>query len=362
MSRERALKAINLENTDKIPQLEVIDNPDFIKLISGIDPYEKPLESFLKTIENLDIDMIYNVPTESRKFEPDETQVDKEAGLSYTQWGLGGTPWHIPSMTTVDEILRYDPAKFEPKTEDDRRIHHLAMTSVSEIADEFSRTHCDAQRQAGNLALVPGVDWHTLIHYASEIFKWDNFFIAALESPIEFKGLLERFAKISIKISKAWAMTDIDLFVSHDDIAMSNGPLFSPDWYRENVFPWYKEIWKPIKDAGKKVLFISDGDISLLIDDLVEAGVDGFVLDSMIDLKSVIEKYGGTKILVGNVDAKVLTLYGEEEIEAEVQRCLSAAYNCPGYFLGIAGGIPYNIPVKNLETYFNVRNRWKIDK
>jgi hypothetical protein len=56
-SRERALKAINLEPTDRIPHYEFLSNPDFETELTGIDAYQHPLKARLRTLELLDIDM-----------------------------------------------------------------------------------------------------------------------------------------------------------------------------------------------------------------------------------------------------------------------------------------------------------------
>ena len=70
--------------------------------------------------------------------------------------------------------------------------------------------------------------------------------------------------------------------LSHDDLASYNGPVMSPEWLREHILRWYRKIWEPIKRKGIKVIFVSDGDYSLLIDDLAKLGADGFMIDHTI--------------------------------------------------------------------------------
>lgn len=60
-----------------------------------------------------------------------------------------------------------------------------------------------------------------------------------------------------------------------EDIAFGNGPLCSPAWLRKEFFPRLKRITTAWHKRGTKVLFHSDGNVMSLLDDLVEAGIDG---------------------------------------------------------------------------------------
>ncbi|MFB0517244.1 MAG: uroporphyrinogen decarboxylase family protein, partial [Candidatus Neomarinimicrobiota bacterium] len=161
---------------------------------------------------------------------------------------------------------------------------------------------------------------------------------------------------------EAWSQVDIEVFISHDDLAMTKGPIFRPDWFREHIFPHYPQIWKPLKDKGIKVIFCSDGNYGPLIDDIAAAGADGFIIEPSVDLQTVVGKYGGRKAIIGNVDTKVLTFEGEKEIEAEVRRCVSTAGHHPGFFINAVGGIPHNIPLKNVEAYFAACRKYRSRK
>jgi len=94
------------------------------------------------------------------------------------------------------------------------------------------------------------------------------------------------------------------------------------------------------------------------VDDLAEAGADGFIMEPSCDLELIAEKYGEDKILMGNVDLKILTLGDEEAVVSEVMRCLKTAGQHAGYFINVTGSIPDNVPLSNLETYFEAFRRY----
>lgn len=104
--------------------------------------------------------------------------------------------------------------------------------------------------------------------------------------------------------------------------------------------------------AGKTVLFTSDGDFTLFIDDLAGVGVHGFVLEPMTDMAAIAERYGKTHLFVGNVDTRVLLRNDREAIRAEVERAVSIGRDCPGFVVAVGNHIPANTPVE-AALYYN---------
>ena len=83
-----------------------------------------------------------------------------------------------------------------------------------------------------------------------------------------------------------------------------------------------------------------------------------FIMEPSCDLELITERYGDDKVLVGNVDLKVLTFGDEEAVFNEVMRCLRTSGHCPGYFINVTGSIPDNVPLGNLEFYFETFRRY----
>ena len=134
---------------------------------------------------------------------------------------------------------------------------------------------------------------------------------------------------------------------------MVDRTIYAPDWYRENIFPWYKEMWKPIKKSGKKLLFYSDGNIDSIIDDIVDTGVDGVFIDCCANLEKAVGKYGGKKFILGNVDNGKLVRENINDVANEVDRCLALGNNLPGYILSNSGQFLYDVPLGTIEQYFD---------
>ena len=148
----------------------------------------------------------------------------------------------------------------------------------------------------------------------------------------------------------------------HDDIVWTSGPFVSPEWYRKYIFPNYEKLFQPLKDAGKKILYTSDGTYDVFVDDVAACGVNGFVMEPTTDMVAIAKKYGKTHTFIGNADCRILTYGTKEDIYQEVRRCVDIGRDCPGFFMAVGNHIPSNVPVENAIYYNKVfeemRQRW----
>lgn len=345
MSYERALKAINLELGDMIPQIEFLRHPQFVHKITGMDNSEDVLVKLAEANRRLDLDMIWyesEVSAYDIKNHPEDYEV--------TDWGGTDSIWRKRyPVDTVEDVLNYSPLENFEITDNPKERAAYFNIDYKRVKDVY-----------GDSVLVPGGYYTTLVQWPIMVFGWELFLTAAASEPERFAEILEEFAELSRREITAWTELDIKVFISHDDLAMTSGPFFSADWYRKNVFPVYKKLWKPLKEKGIKVIFCSDGKIESLMDDIVEAGADGFIFEPVNDLKGIVKKYGNDKILIGNIDTKILTFGSFEDIENEVKRCVETAKECPGYFLNVSGQIPHNVPLENAEFYFECCKKYRV--
>jgi hypothetical protein len=362
MGHDRCLKAINLEETDRIPHWEFISNPDFERFVTGIDPYKHPQKSTLKLLEKLDLDLcgipipLTDDPAElgTTHFAENESSKIDESGHRVVRWG-SGTTWRWDwggGFHTLEQVLEFDPA--ELKYDDGSAFLPCdeLFLSVEELAEKYNKWYHQRQDLVDKRSLIMGNYYKTLYMWFLLTFGWNLFMKLVLQEPQEFQKMVDKFALVSQKVFEAWALTDIKLMYSHDDICIARGPVFSPDWYRRHIFPWYKKLWEPLKKAGIKVLFCSDGNTDQVYDDIFKAGADGIFAEHYTNLDRLVEKYGDSKFFLGGIDGRVLVLKGKKEVRAEVERVTKLAKGCPGYFYCDSSHITYNVPIENAVEYF----------
>jgi uroporphyrinogen-III decarboxylase len=163
---------------------------------------------------------------------------------------------------------------------------------------------------------------------------------------------VNRYADWVEQFYAAVADSEAEVIYSHDDLVWSEGAFIHPDWYRTYIFPNLKKLWAPLREAGKKILFVCDGNYTQFADDVAACGNHGFWFEIFTDLEYMTERFGETHFLIGNADSRVLTFGNRPAIRAEVERCMSAGKKCPGYFMCVSGHIPPNVPVEN-ALYYN---------
>ncbi len=335
-SIEEVRKAINLEKPSLIPQLEYLAHPDFQREVSGIDPYREPERSLVETYKRLGINLVWH--TASVDFPEEE---EKKAVYHKTPWGSGESVWRKPPFESVEEVLSYSPLRAHSKTKEQRKA-------------ELEREWREQKEMWEGVAMVPGGIYTTLFMWGVETFGWELFMEAAASAPARFEEIMQEFFEVSRRDFEAYAEIEgIELFISHDDLAMASGPIFSPQWLEKNVISLYGELWKPLREKGIKVLFCSDGNYSSLVDLIAEQEPDGFIFESSVSMEMMVKKFGDSKILVGNIDSRVLTIGTPQEVREEVRRSVLAARDCPGYIINCTGHLPHNIPLENMFAYFD---------
>ncbi len=344
MSKKRALKAMNLEYTDRVPCQEWVDHPLFIEKTTGINPFDHPDKAVVELIRKLDIDWYVSIPEKARRFSPKESS-RIEDGVKYTEWGFTGSQWEEESVfEDMEDVLSYNPLS-----------DHSARARIvtKEYREKRIRDCIEGQRQVGDAALVTGLYYTTLFQCFIMTFGWELFLVTAKIEPGRFKKTIELFTEFSVENMKEWAKIESEVIFCHDDLALTRGLVFPAEWYRENIFPNYEKIFEPVKKAGKKIIFVSDGNYLELIDDIFATGVDGVIVDNYVDIEKVLHKYGGKKVVCGNVDSRILTSGTCEDVRKEVARCMNLGKKYPGYFIRAAGDLPHNIPLENIECYFD---------
>lgn len=340
MSHARAIDTIHLRSTDKVAHQETLDHPDFMRELVGFDPWTDPLQAYVSAYRALDVDWVLGLPKASFRFQPGQSQIEAPDGALVTEWGLSGSQWReSTAFTDVESVLEYEP-------EQDQSGASFAETVQSVVED---------QALLADSAIVSGMHYKTLFQCPIMTFGWELFLCAAASEPDRFQRILEGFARVTRTNLARLAEASPELIMVHDDLALERGLVFPPEWYRSRLFPLYEMILDPILSrpgSRPRLAFVSDGDYTEVLDDLVALGFDGFIINYNMDLGMIARRIGQDHFLVGNVDTKILTLGRPEDVVAEVRRCIDDARPCAGHFIKATGDLPHNIPLDNIRTYF----------
>jgi len=340
MSYERGMAAIRLQCPDEIPHTQYISLRALAPALTGLSADDPRLQE--EYSKKLDLDFIWttDLPDMKGRFTDMGHAVWMEDLSDYR-------PTTYYPFKTAEEIYAFDP------------IEEYGIPNVNDQADKYQRWWKENQPKTN--AVLPGGIYRSFVSFAIAMFGWEPLLTAVGLEEERFDAVMEKAFKIIMAYTQAWAKTDIEVFLTHDDMVWTQGAIFRPDWYRRHVFPRFAKYWEIIRDAGKTVLFCSDGDFTEFVDDLAAAGAQGFIFEPLTDLDYVISRYGQTHVIIGNADCRILTFGTKEQVRAEVKRCMDAGRDCPGYFFAVGNHIPPNVPVENavecLQAYWDMRKR-----
>ena len=197
--------------------------------------------------------------------------------------------------------------------------------------------------------------YNTLFMWPLLTFGWELFLELAGGNKDGLRRLLADFAVINRKVFGAFKRLPVNEIVCHDDICCTRGPICSPAWLREFIYPYYEEFFALAKSGAgeRRVIFMSDGNIDAVADDVKACGADGFVSEPMTDWKAIARKFPDAPI-AGEGDNRILSRNDPAEIEAMVRDMVETARMCGGYYMCVGNHIPWNVPAEAVKLYFDL--------
>jgi hypothetical protein len=351
MSRERYLAALSCESPTVIPHQVWLLHPEFITDATGIDYFSKPKSASLRFHELFDVDNGGPVHTDNSPLPRPANNYKEDMD---TQWVL-----HSP-FTEPEEMWNYDP---DPWGKDagksmypDYKAENFRWCYQPETWDSRRREEQAAWAQVEQLwpgRFTDGRSFYcTTFMWAICVFGWDVFLTALGLDPQRTGQTLERMAETTARMYEYFSTCQgAEFVVPHDDLCLAGGPVTRPEWYRRFIYPQYERIFAPVKAQGKKIIFLSDGDIRTLAGDIAPT-VDGFIFESSTPAEFMFTNFGKNKCLIGGIDVRPLTFGNTADVKAEVRRALELGKDCPGYVIACSDTIPANVPLENVYAYF----------
>jgi len=179
-----------------------------------------------------------------------------------------------------------------------------------------------------------------------------NYFARALKN--DPKLIEERFrftTDFVLTVFKAYSDCGAKIFLEGGDIAHSGGPMINPRDFNKYLLPRYQEVAEAIHEWGGKYILHTDGDITSLLDFIVESGFDGLqcLEPPLVDPYLVKKKVGDKLCLSGNIDTRHILVDGtKKEVEQAVKYAISAMGHGGGFMLSPANFHP-KISVERLK-------------
>lgn len=182
--------------------------------------------------------------------------------------------------------------------------------------------------------------------------------IACYEEPEMIQDMMETFADTAVKvIERVGEIAPIDDIFVHEDMAGKSGPMFGPNQINDFFKPYYSKVWEAAKSYGAKVFSLdSDGDVSPIIGDLIDCGINSIHPMEPVGGNDIVElrkKFGNKISFKGGID-KFALLKGPEAVKKELEYRLDPVLRGGGTIFALDHRIPNGVDINTYRYYVNL--------
>jgi MtaA/CmuA family methyltransferase len=333
-SRERVLKALALQKSDRVPVVPFIIT--FAAKHAGYKVIEYAKDP--NVLAKSQIAM-------ARRFKIDAVYVDSDPVIEIEAMGaeiryledespMASKP-AVKSSSDIGSLKKPDPEK------DGRLPVWLSAirTLKDEVGDEFG--------VFGSL--------NAPFQEAAQLLGITETCMLLYREPGLVHELLDFATEVTIGFMKAEIQAGADAIVLGDAISSPN--VISPRHFEQFSFPYIQRV---IKEAAGKVPFILHicGDATRIIDKMVETGTRYLEVDSFVDLAQVRKRHGNSVGLIGNVSPELILSGDAEAVERSCRDAIEAAGLTGAYILGSGCEVPKNTPPVNLDAMVEAAGKY----
>jgi len=346
-SKERVKLALAHKEPDRVPVGEFAVDYKIIEQILGRETFLRAKTKYTKALWAGRRDEVVEC------MKKDTVEFTLKAGLDMVSVGLVpgkeqkfDVPKQIDESTWEDRagnILRYSDA-----TEDIMVLEEGNKPVPPEVRKEFAPDPNDESR------------WELLKYVVEKLGKTHYVFARAGGDAIGFGSALgiqrqwlsladnpEAHAKSRINGAKGFGQRlkrymdeGCDALFLGEDYGHNLGPFMSPKQFREVFFPALKIQCEEIKSIGSPMLYHSCGNNRLILDQMVEGGIDLYQAIQTVEKIDEIKKLYGDKItLMGGVDSDTLCRGTVEDVRREARFAIKHCAPGGGFILASSHSI-----------------------
>ncbi|HNR36207.1 MAG TPA: uroporphyrinogen decarboxylase family protein [Candidatus Hydrogenedentes bacterium] len=255
----------------------------------------------------------------------------------------------------MDQYLEF-PVQ-EPKDFVDikrRLIAAIPERYPADLDDQIARWRTrDFPLVLGRNCAANGFYWR-----AREFMGTEALSTAFYEYPDLMHEMMEFYADLIIETSRpVLEKIQVEYFVLNEDFAMKSGPLIGPNIFREFIFPHLKRMVEFFRAHGTRYFAVdSDGDPTVLIPHLMDAGVDTLWPIERASNVSPMQwrrQFGKSLRLWGGVDKRELAK-GPEAIRAHLREFIPLIEE-GGFIPTVDHTVPPDVSWDNFRYYMDAK-------
>jgi hypothetical protein len=344
---ERVICALSREEPDRVPIYDLVDNRGVIEHYAG---RELTLENAQEVVPAalahvLDTTRVWLPAAPGRR--TDRQGFVYERVDWWNEWQVD-TPFH--DERTLVEFVERDIAELDGWKPGNANLEGFA---ANEWPDALAAAMAWKARWGG--VAIPGSTAGEALSGAWIPLGLDRYVYLEAEHPaLVRRWLAALHARTMRRLSSESSLIAVSRIAwIFDDVAFKGHLMFSPDYMREHgVFRHIGEMCDVYHSQGFKIIFHSDGEITPIVPDLIDSGVDAIApvdIPAGMDLALLKERFGKRVGFVGGIDLEVLTSGTVEDVRRLTLSALRTMGPGGGFVLGSSSEELYDVlPKENI--------------
>lgn len=322
-SRERVLKALAYQKSDRVPVVPFIIT--FAAKYGGSKFIEYATKSNILAQCQIEV---------ARRFRIDAVYVDSDP---------------IIEIEAMGAKVRYaedeSPSALEPAVKNQKDLVLLKQPNPEEdgrLPIWINAIKILREKVGGEFAVFANVNGP--FQAAAQLLGMLETAKCMRRSPEILLELLDLTTQTISNFMKAEIRAGADAIILGDP--MSSSSVISPREFEQFSAPYIRKI---VKQAEVPIILHICGDTTRIIDKMVETGARYLELDWSIDMNQVRKKHGNTIGLIGNVNPTLFLTGTPEVVEDNCRRAVESAGLTGAFILGTGCELPKDTPYANLD-------------
>ncbi|MCC6443460.1 MAG: hypothetical protein IT210_08385 [Armatimonadetes bacterium] len=347
--RERVLSAVRHEKPDKAPKE------------AGFTP--AIYEIFREKTGSDDPSAYFGMETRSIGFRGPEAMPDftpyleglPEDTVITGEYGTMARPAHyfhfsqylfpLRNAATVEEVEAYPWPDMAPES---RHVH---------LEADVARLH-----EMG--FFVDGFAGH-IFETSWQIIGFEKWFEDILLNPDLVECVLDHITRDNCFRARRMAEAGVDMMRYGDDVGMQDRLMMKPEHWRKWLKPRLAREIQAARDVRPDIpcWYHSDGDISLIIDDLADVGITVLnpVQPECLDIQWLKKRYGGRLAFWGTVGTQTVMPFGKPEGVRRAVREMIELFG-PALVVAPTHVLEPDVPWENIQAFFDAVEAYGVYK
>jgi len=189
-----------------------------------------------------------------------------------------------------------------------------------------------------------------------DIIGMENLFMAIYDKYDAVDDVCEAISDIKTDMALELTGNGVDIVHMGDDFGSQKGLLVSPGFWRKLFKPRIAKVISAVKAKNKDclVFFHSDGDITEIIEDFIEIGVDFLnpIQPECMDIRMIRNKYGSSISFWGGVGTQGTFYRDREHIFKTVKDTIEILGSKDRLVIAPTHMIPGDVPLASIGHFF----------